>query len=397
LIYVPLKLHGQVIGVLGVDNRRGGHSFEDRHIPLLSMVAGYAVIAIENARLYNRSEVEREKLETILTQIDDGVIVIDPQSDLVLVNRTARKVFEMDDSDPTGRPALEVISHEDLTRALNQKKEEIPHHFEIEMEDGCTFSAQLTPIPDVGRAITMQDITHFKELDRIKSDFVNTVSHDLRSPLTAILGYVELIERSGPISDQQREFIRRVQFSVKNITELINNLLDLGRIEAGLDMQKERVPTAVLINYALDGLQQRIQSKKLKMSLDFGEDLPRILGNPIRLRQMFDNLLENAIKYTPEGGEIRVGVEVEGDQMILQFEDTGIGIPLSEQPYIFDKLYRASNVAADDTGTGLGLSIVKSIVESHHGRIWVESVPGEGSTFYVVLPLMPTESPQGKE
>ena len=172
------------------------------------------------------------------------------------------------------------------------------------MDDGRVFYAQLTTIQGIGSVITLQDITNLKELDRIKTDFVNTVSHDLRSPLTAILGYVELIERVGPINDQQKEFIHRVQISVHNITSLINDLLDLGRIEAGFDSRKEFVPISTIIHYTVDGLRNRVLEKMQVIQIDEMDDLPLILGDPVRLRQMLTNLITNAIKYSPEGGEI---------------------------------------------------------------------------------------------
>jgi two-component system, OmpR family, phosphate regulon sensor histidine kinase PhoR len=238
----------------------------------------------------------------------------------------------------------------------------------------------------------MQDITQLKELDRVKSDFVNTVSHDLRSPLTAILGYVELIERAGPVNDQQREFIRRVQFSVNNITSLINDLLDLGRIEAGFDVQKELVSLPSIIRYAIEGLRHRIQDKRLTLQMDIDEQLSNVLGNPVRLRQMVANLVGNAVQYTGAGGNLHIECQKEEGQAIIRVSDTGIGIPSQDQPYIFDKFYRASNIPLDSPGTGLGLAIVRSIVENHQGRIWVDSTIDEGTTFTVVFPFADKEA-----
>jgi two-component system NtrC family sensor kinase len=240
-------------------------------------------------------------------------------------------------------------------------------------------------------AVILQDITHLKELDRIKSDFVSTVSHDLRSPLTAILGYIELIERVGSTNKQQKEFIQRVELSVQNITALINDLLDLGRIEAGFDARMEIVPLPTLMTFTLDGVRPRLVDKSQSLVVDLPEQLPPLLGNPVRLRQMLANLIGNAHKYTQPGGEIRVVARAEGGQVIVQVIDNGPGIPLADQPYIFDKFYRASNIAPEVHGTGLGLAIVKSIVETHHGRIWVESTPGQGSRFTIVLPAVDQE------
>lgn len=387
LIYVPLQVHGRVIGVLGVDNRQSGHPFLEEHITLVAALADYAAIAIDNARLYTRTEVERKKLETILTHVEDCVIVVDPDGRLVLANQTARAAFGIQDANPVGKPARDLFQHLDLLEIITDEKRSHPSRSEISLEDGRVFNAQLTTIPDVGLAITMQDITHLKELDRIKSDFVSTVSHDLRSPLTAILGYVELIDRVGPVTEQQREFIRRVQFSVNNITALINDLLDLGRIEAGFDTRKEIVPLGAIINYAIEGLRSRLAEKDQDLVTEIAQKLPTVLGNPVRLRQLMGNLIGNAIKYTPAHGKIKVHADAEEGQIIIQISDNGPGIPTTDQPYIFDKFYRGSNIPMDIPGTGLGLAIVKSIVDNHQGRIWVDSTIGQGTTFTVVLPV----------
>jgi two-component system NtrC family sensor kinase len=261
-----------------------------------------------------------------------------------------------------------------------------PHH-EIAFDDGRVLSAQYTSIPSIGIAVTMQDITYLKQVDRLKNEFVNTVSHDLRSPLTAILGYVDLLDRVGPVNDQQREFIHRVQISVESITSLVNDLLELGRIEAGFDSQNEIVPLEGILRYSLETVGGQISEKRLNIHLDLPLDIPPIHGNPIRLRQMLDNLVGNAIKYTPEGGEITIEMEMQEEQEILRISDNGPGVPPADQPHIFEKFYRASNVPKGVGGSGLGLAIVKSIVDSHQGRIWVESLLGQGSTFTVVLPL----------
>lgn len=386
LMYVPLTIKERVIGVLGVDNRQSSKPFSEEHLSLVSALASYAAIAIENARLYTHSEIERQKLETILTKIGDGVIVLDQEKRLMLINQAASLAFKVEQEHPIGRLLEEVIQHPDLVEIVNNQKWPIPGRCEIVLEDGRVFNAQVTPIPGVGMVITLQDITHLKELDRLKSDFVNAVSHDLRSPLTAILGYIELIGRVGSLNAQQKEFIRRVENNVHSITALVNDLLDLGRIEAGFDSRKEVVPLSAIIHLTLDGQRQGLVEKSQNLVVEVSENLPPLLGNPIHLRQMLANLIGNAIKYTQEGGEIRIRAHVESGQVILQVSDNGPGIPFADQPYIFDKFYRASNVSAETPGTGLGLAIVKSIVENHQGRIWVDSTPGQGTTFTVVLP-----------
>lgn len=394
LIYVPLRLGERVVGVLGVDNRESDRSFREEHITLMSMLADYATVAIENARLYERSELERRKLSAILASIQDGVIVVDEENRLLLVNRAARKMFSVQGREIEGRLVSEVFQHQDLLDLFSDTHETFPYRTEIELEDGRVVAAYLTQVPQIGLTLTLHDVTTFKELDRIKSEFVSTVSHDLRSPLTAILGYVELLERVGPLNDKQRAFVQRVQASVSNITELINDLLDLGRIEAGMDERKILLSLRDVIAYSVEELRSQALEKQQNLMVEVDENLPPVLGDSVRLRQVVDNLVGNAIRYTPEGGEIYVRAWVEQGQVFLQVKDTGVGIPAADLPHIFEKFYRASNVVEMVSGSGLGLAIVKSIVENHDGRIWVDSEEGKGSTFTVVLPVAPPEARQ---
>lgn len=344
-------------------------------------------VKLTTASLQKRVD-ELQKFDTILEHIEDGVIILDDRHKILLINAAARRTFGLwQDDNVNGKIVTEVLPHPDLRALLSKSVDNAAPHHEIAFDDGRVLSAQYTGITGIGIAVTMQDITYLKQVDRLKNEFVNTVSHDLRSPLTAILGYVDLLDRVGPVNDQQREFIHRVQVSVESITSLVNDLLELGRIEAGFDSQNEIVPLEGILRYSLETVGGQISEKRLNIHLDLPLDIPPIRGNPIRLRQMLDNLVGNAIKYTPEGGEITIEMEVQGEQVILRISDNGPGVPPADQPHIFEKFYRASNVPKGVGGSGLGLAIVKSIVDSHQGRIWVELLLGQGSTFTVVLPF----------
>lgn len=388
LIYVPLTSRGQIVGVLGVDNRHNRTAFNEHHVKLVSTVADYAVIAIENAHLYSNATSDRNKLETILTNIQDGVVVLDADQRFILVNQTARDAFNLGDGLLVGKHFTDVIQKTDLLELIKTPgSQHYPNQCEIELDDGRVFSAQLTPIPEVGIAVTFHDITYHKKLDRLKSDFVSTISHDLRSPLTAILGYIELLDRAGPVNDLQRDFINRVQTSVHSITALVNDLLNLGRIESGFDTRKETISLPVVIDASLQAFDDRLKRSGLILTRNIPDELPALFGNPIQIRQMVDNLLDNAIKYTAEGGKVKLEIQLDGKQLIFQVSDTGSGIPPLDMPYIFDKFYRASNTTSEIPGSGLGLSIVKSIIESHQGRIWVDSTIDKGTNVTVVLPV----------
>jgi PAS domain S-box-containing protein len=338
------------------------------------------------------SETEQTRLESIIASIEDGVIVLDDDKKLILINRVARESFGLDKTDLTGQPIESVIANSDLHDLLAKPAESVVKYYELNFDDGRVFNAQHTPVPHIGSAITMQDITYLKRLDQMKSEFVHTVSHDLRSPLTAVLGYAELVERVGPLTEQQQEFVHRIQGSVQNITSLINELLDLGRLEAGFDTGRESVQLDSILEFSLGQLEQFIQGKKLRINQEIRSGLSPLRANPIRIRQMIENLLGNAIKYSPEGGEITIRAQEEDKQIIFEVRDTGPGIPLEEQAHIFDKFYRASNVIGTK-GTGLGLAIVKNVVDSYHGRVWVESVVDRGASFFVVLPTFESKEP----
>ncbi|HSV85284.1 MAG TPA: ATP-binding protein [Levilinea sp.] len=387
LVYVPLQIKGRVFGVLGVDNRVQRKSFTEQDIVVLSAIAEYAVIAIQNAALYTSIVQDRNKLETILTGIQDGVIILDQDQRLALVNNAVRSAFDFRDQRLIGRPFADVFNDPDMIRMVEKAGESLSYRMELNTPDGRVFSAHVSPISKVGAAITLHDITNLKKLDRIICDYLSAVSHDLRSPLTAILGYVELIERAGPINDRQRDFIRGVHTHVDNITRVMDDLLHLGNIESGFDANKELVSISQLVQNSLDGFTRQMAEKKLAVRCNLPDQTPPLLANPVQMRQMLDKILHNAIQYTPPGGEINIRSRVEQDQMILEIHDTGAGISALDMPYIFDKFYRGSQAMNLAGGTGLGLAIVKSIVETHHGRIWVDSPLEKGTTFTVVLPL----------
>jgi PAS domain S-box-containing protein len=346
------------------------------------------------------SEAEHARLETVFNNIRDCVMIISRENIVLLLNPAMCRAFGINAESAIGKPVLEVIKHPDLlTLVTHTDTKDLYQYHEVSFPDGRVGNAQFTAIRDVGYALTMQDITYLKEVDRVRSEVIHTVSHDLRSPLTSVIGYTELVQRAGPLNEQQREFLERIQDSIQHITSLINDLLDLGSIEAGIDLRREFVQLEGILRYTLEMLHGQIHTKQIKVRTEIAPALPALRANPIRLRQVLDNVVGNAIKYSNVGGEIFISIRSEGDQVILQVTDQGPGIPPADQPHIFDKFYRGTNVDSEIEGSGLGLAIVKNIVESHQGRIWVESAVGKGSTFFIVLPVAvePVTTPRKKE
>ena len=391
LIYVPLKIGNRITGVLGVDNRQADRLFTRHDVQLLSVLAGYAAIVLENARLFSEVESERSKLATLLASIEEPVLVTMGRDDrIVLANAAARGAFELGAVVVEGHPLDQLIANQELLDFVTKAPETgSAQKAEIRLSDGRVLYATLTPIPHVGRAVIMQDITHLKELDQMKTEFVSTVSHDLRSPLTSILGYAHMLKSAGPLNEQQDKYVERITRGVGQVTELINDLLDIGRIEAGLDMEMAPCDMSALTQAVAEEFRHAANRKNQKLIYHGPSEAASVLGNELRLRQVLSNLIGNAIKYTPESGQIYLTVWLQDSTVLLSVEDNGIGIPAVDLPYIFDKFYRVeSDETADIQGTGLGLSIAKSVVEKHAGQIWVESVPGQGSVFRVALPAL---------
>jgi len=386
ILAVPIMADAQVIGVLNVDNKIAARTFHEHDVHLMTILSDYAAIALENARLYAAKENERQRLETILRDTQDAVIVTDAKQRIVLANPAACSAFGLN-TEPHGLPLSEAVDNRAVLDLFAQGRRH-PHawHTEIQLSDGRTLRGQLSHLSGVGFGVVMQDISQLKELDRIKSEFISTASHDLRTPLTSIRGYIGLLPRVGPLNEQQQDFVVRADRSMNNIIELINDLLNISRIEAGLDWEMLPLDLHKVIEDSAAGLQQSAAEKHQMLHLNVPDASP-LLGNVQRLKQVVDNLIGNAIKYTPEGGHIDVTLSEQGNFLMLRVRDTGIGIAPADQSRIFEKFYRVqSDQTLTISGTGLGLSIVQAIVEKHDGRVWVESKEGHGSTFTVLLP-----------
>lgn len=389
LLMVPLHTPDRgVIGVLVVVNQVSSQAFDDHDLHLLTAMANYAATAIHNASLVESLQSEKNKLETVLRETTEAVLVVDDQEKVLLCNRAARSAFGLDDGTVTGNPLNEVLPNQELWSLLaRHRKTGIPVQAGLALEDGRTLHASVSTINGVGLAIVMHDITHLKEVDRIKSEFVSAISHDLRTPLTTIQGYVDLLPRAGPLNQRQEEFLARVQRSLSAVSDLVSDLLDISRIETGADIEMVPTDLKVIIEEVIWELASEIEAKQHDLQAHLPESISPIVGNPRRLRQVISNLVGNAIKYTPPNGVIELDASEGDNHVLIAVRDNGLGIPVADQPYVFDKFFRVDLPETREIpGTGLGLAIVKSVVERHGGRVWVESDPGKGSAFTLLLP-----------
>jgi two-component system phosphate regulon sensor histidine kinase PhoR len=248
------------------------------------------------------------------------------------------------------------------------------------------YHVAAAPVAGTGLVFTMHDVTHFRQLARLKDDFVATVSHDLRSPLTSVLGYARLAQMKDATQQEQQEALQRIETSAQRMAELIKDLLDLAKLEAGMADKLVAVELDKLARAVIEELEGAALTKGLTVRYELNSH-PLLEADPRLVTQMWRNLIDNAIKYTDKG-TVTVRVRTADNYVLGQVADTGVGISPADLPYVFDKFYRAHSPETEEiVGTGLGLSLVKSIVEKHGGQIWVESELGIGSTFTFSLPL----------
>jgi PAS domain S-box-containing protein len=391
-LMLPIVTRLGPVGVAHLASSRT-EDFAGDALRVFSLVVSQIATAVENARLFREVEKERARLSTFLSSATDLIIVVDRTSRVVLANPAAREVLGPE-QEWENQLLTEIVQNETLLE-LFSKAEQLEATFgEVPLPDGRTLHANISPISSgdeqiAGWMAALQDVSYLKELDEMKTEFINAVSHDLRSPLSGILIATHLVSQTGEVNAQQQEFLETIEQRVAAMTEQIDDLLDSARIEAGIDMELEPCAIAPLINQVVSQLEEQVQDKQLQLGVEVNTNLPPVMGNAMRLRQVLANLISNAIKYTPEGGEINIGANYSHDEIVVSVQDTGIGIPLSDQPHIFDRFYRVDRPEqAHIKGTGLGLAITRSIVEKLEGRIWVQSEVNVGSTFSFALPTI---------
>ena len=367
-------------------------TFTESDARFVTTLAGQAALAAANAHLFLNVEASRRQLEAILNSTPDPVLVTDPQNRLMLANPAAAKVVGVDIAKSSGQAVEELIQQKSLLNLLQAAPSE-RQSAEIVFNGGRTYLATASSVVaegrPVGRVCILRDVTHFKELDSMKSEFVATVSHDLRSPLTLMRGYATMLEMVGELNDQQQGYVRKIVSGVENMSRLVNNLLDLGRIEIGVGLQVENVPVRDILDRVVGALQLQANQKDISLSVEVAPDLPAVVeADQALLHQGVYNLVENAIKYTPNGGQVFVRVRAVQANLLFEIQDDGIGIASSDLPRLFEKFYRGKQrEARAQHGSGLGLAIVNSIAINHGGKVWVDSVIGKGSTFYLQIPL----------
>jgi signal transduction histidine kinase/HAMP domain-containing protein len=393
VLAVALRHENRYYGVVwaGYEQPR---KFTDSDVRFVTTLAGQAALAVANAHLYLNVEASRRQLEAIINSTPDPVLVTDHRNRLLLANLAAISALGQGvDESKSGMETEKVVKLKPLLNLLQSTTSE-KKSTEIVLADKRTYLATASSVMvegrQIGRVCIMRDVTHFKELDSMKSEFVATVSHDLRSPLTLMRGYATMLDTVGELNEQQHGYVKKIVSGVENMSRLVNNLLDLGRIEIGVGLQVEHVTVLDIIERVTSALQLQASQKNIALDVELSKDMPHAVeADQALLHQAIYNLVENAIKYTPENGRVIIRTQTHTGFLIFAIEDSGYGIATDDLPHLFEKFYRGKQrETRAQTGSGLGLAIVNSIAANHGGRVWVESTLGKGSIFYLQIPLL---------
>ncbi|MGC1377060.1 MAG: response regulator [Anaerolineales bacterium] len=389
-VIVPLVGREKLLGLLILGHEQS-HYFKMEHLILLQAIASQATIAVENAQLNEHMAREQQRLSAVLQSAADAILMFDEQTCLQLYNPAGQKLFG-DFQDKLGKPLTEASGYEPFAQLLQQAK--LGGDFtsgDITWPDQRTFSVSITRIKEGGYVAVLHDVSNFVKLKQVKNDFIATASHDLKNPITTINGFLQLLPHAGPLNAQQIDFVQRIQSAVANMNELVQNMLELAQIDLEMKPKYEEVDVCALLEKLEHEFQPQADAKR--QSLSFAKtDVPlRVQADPLQLRQALNNLIGNAIKYTPSQGAISVSLQHDANRVTINVQDTGYGIAPADLPFIFDRFYRVrDNNQESIEGNGLGLAIVKSIAERHGGSVSVESKPGQGSCFSFSLPLART-------
>jgi len=423
-IATPLMVGAEALGAMLLFHPQS-NNFSPDHQELVQAASNQIAIAINNNELFNlireqaeslgsmlrTQQVEASRSMAILEAVADGVLVTDSQNAITLFNQSAQHILDLGrdsvvDKSMDDFPGLFGGAARSWMETINQWTSDpstivagVTYAERITLDNQRVVSIHLAPVvmrqEFLGTVSIFRDITHQVAVDRLKSEFVATVSHELRTPMTSIKGYVEvlLMGAAGPLNDQQASFLQVVKTNTERLNILVNDLLDVSRIEAGkVTLSIQPLDIASIANEVIQEQirQSEEDGKPMTIGLEMAPGFPRVPGDPERVRQILANLVNNAFNYTHPDGEIKVCAHIVDQEAQIDIKDNGIGIKPEDAKRIFERFYRGEDpLVLETAGNGLGLSITQQLIEMHHGRIWMKSsgVPGEGSAFSFTLPL----------
>lgn len=407
VICVPLTYGNQVIGALMVIAGRQGRLFRREDVYLLELLGAQAAVAIAHSRLFEEQreltqqvEDARSQLEALLVSTENPVIAVNRNFRLIFANPAARRIFDIpyhSDDEKITQILPAVAFPRKPIRAMRDIQKSGAHVYEISLDEQVYLChlAGLGRQRSEGWVAVMNDITQLKELDRIKSEMVRMVSHDLKNPLMGAMLYLELMRDTA--MPEQLENLSTVERQLERMNRIIRGVLDLEKIRTG-EMKTGLCYADKMVDITVRELKRLASDKNIALEVEIEGHPLAFLGDAEQFERALINLVENAIKFTLEGGTVSVSVRSIDDKLVFKVRDTGIGIPKELHQQVFERFFRGRQKGVEHvTGSGLGLSIVKSIVENHRGKIWLESAEGQGTTFYVTVPLATSYEMQAYE
>ncbi len=422
VVALPMAIGDETMGAIYVFRRWGGR-FAANDRQMLASFADQAAIAVHNAQLYEQVSREKRRLDAIIDSSADGVLILDAAHRIQVFNRALAALTGWRAAEAIGQKHDEIIRWAKIdlgidlataeaggwpvTRRSAQpgapaqaggRDQTLYVEGDLRRRDGGTVSVGITYAPLLDRNSRLvniiagvRDITRFREAEELKSTFISVVSHELKTPVSLIKGYAGTLRREDAMWDAEtlRSSLAVIEEESDRLNELIDNLLDASRLQAGaLPLSMDDVDLGALARSTAEKF--RSQSQEHTFVVDFPSDFPVVEGDEARLGQVLSNLLTNSIKYSPEGGTITVSGRVLPDEVAVTVRDEGIGIAPAQQTRVFDAFYRVDDAPTRRTqGTGLGLYLAKAVVEAHGGNIWVDSEPGQGAAFSFSIPLSP--------
>ncbi|HEX3052561.1 MAG TPA: ATP-binding protein [Aggregatilineaceae bacterium] len=395
VLVIPLIAHQTQHGILWL-GFQSPHHLGEAERTLLSILAGQAAIAVANSRSFEAARRRREWLAAILASTPDPVLVVDHELCLQLINPAAQETFGVSEESAMGEPLAKIAAIPDLL-SLFSETHDPDEQRRIELSiNGRTYSPSISHVrterdESAGSVLVLRDITHFKRLNDNMSEFLSTVSHDMRSPLTFMKGYLDMLGMIGELNERQTEFAEKIAVGVIQMSDMVEKILEAGKLDpvAGT-YQLLREPTDVVevLQKMMSSLSEPAAKKEIELTAAIAPDIPILNVDRAMLSSAFTNLAENAVKYTPEGGKVHVDAHLENDQLLFSVQDNGYGISPENQKKLFQRNVRVHRKEWKRVkGSGLGLFIVKNVAQRHGGDAWVESVEGQGSTFFLSIPL----------
>jgi signal transduction histidine kinase len=401
---LPLVARQHVVGLILIFRSYAGN-ISTNDYTLLSSYANQAAVAVQNAQLYTQATEEKERLNALLDSLADGILILSADHRIERCNPALARMLNQAVEKLVAHPHDEVIRWERAPEGLTLEQAEAggwpltPHaHLYIEGDlkregSQAPLPVGVTYVPLVGEngrlrniIVTVRDITRFRQADELKSTFISIISHELKTPVALIKGYVSTLRRDDADWDPEivQDSLEVIEEEADRLAGMIENLLDASRLQAGgLNIKRSDISLPLLAGRVAERMQTQTRSHTIHV--DFSDNFPIVFADENRLQQVLTNLVGNAIKYAP-GGEILIRGEVRPQQIVISVNDQGPGIAPEDIPHVFDRFYRAPEMARQTKGAGLGLYLSKAIIEAHDGRMWVDTVPGQGTRLCFSLP-----------